>query len=79
MKAYILTFSLAWAIFSIIYAGCIALAIGMFSFLFWDYPDGIAYLTLLRWVTVVGFITTLFYMPSKEGKDGLKAMQGVWK
>jgi len=79
MKAYILTFALAWAIFSAIYAGCFAALIAAFSFLLWKWPEGIAYLAILRCVITVGFVTTLFYMPSKEGKDGLKAIQSIWK
>ena len=79
MKAYTLTFAMAWTAFTLIYMCCVAVSIGLFSFLIWHIPEGIAYLTILRIAIVAGFVTTLFYMPSKEGKEGLAAMQGVWK
>lgn len=79
MKSYILTYVMAWAIFTTAYAGLSALTIAMLSFLFWHIPDVIAYLPILRWATLLGFATTLLYMPSEQGKEALKAVEGIWK
>ena len=79
MKAYMLTFILAWASFATIVMCSTALVIATYSFLFWTIPEDIAYLALLRCVVLGGFVTTLFYMPSKEGKQCVKIAQGIWK